>query len=208
MAKTHNQDVPQGLHANDRRISTETGVEAKIASIIEPEANYLGFRLVRVKLSAANGTTLQVMAEREDGTMSVEDCETLSRAISPVLDVQDPVEKAYHLEVSSPGIDRPLVRRSDFETWTGHVAKLETGRMIDGRKRFKGVITGFENNEVRFRRETPSKDESAEFTIPLDTIATARLVLTDELITEALKRDKALRTANGLDEEELKQGDN
>jgi ribosome maturation factor RimP len=173
-----------------------------------PEIESLGFRLVRVRLSQMNGLTLQIMAERPDGSMSVEDWEELSNAVSPVLDVEDPINAAYHLEVSSPGIDRPLVRRSDFETWAGHVAKLETDQLIDdgngkGRKRFKGRIVGLEGDEVHFRRDDAGKDEVAEFTLPLGNISEAKLVLSDDLIREALRRDKALRKANGLEDEEF-----
>lgn len=110
----------------DDRIIRESGIDARIAAIILPVLRAIGFRLVRVRLSGQNGLTLQIMAEREDGTMTVEDCEEVSRAVSPALDVEDPIEKAYHLEVSSPGIDRPLVRKSDFSAWAGHLAKVET----------------------------------------------------------------------------------
>ena len=108
---------------NEPRIVAETGQEARIANIVEPAINDLGYRLVRVRLSGMNGLTLQIMAERPDGTMGIDDCEAVSRAISPVLDIEDPVNAAYNLEVSSPGIDRPLVRRSDFETWSGQDRK-------------------------------------------------------------------------------------
>ena len=124
----------------DDRILRETGIDARIASIIAPAVAGAGFRLVRVRLSGQNGLTLQIMAERPDGTMTVEDCEALSRAVSPALDVDDPIEKAYHLEVSSPGIDRPLVRKSDFSTWTGHLVKVETSIMVADKKRFRGRI--------------------------------------------------------------------
>ncbi len=196
------------LNAGDDRLIVEEGQEARIAAIIMPEIESLGFRLVRVRLSQMNGLTLQIMAERPDGSMSVEDCEELSNAVSPVLDVEDPINAAYHLEVSSPGIDRPLVRRSDFETWAGHVAKLETDQLIDdgngkGRKRFKGRIVGLEGDEVHFRRDDAGKDEVAEFTLPLGNISEAKLVLSDDLIREALRRDKALRKANGLEDEEF-----
>ena len=164
---------------SERRTIVESGLEAKIAAIIEPEVEDLGYRLVRVKISGVNGMTLQVMAERSDGTMNVEGCEEISRAISPILDVEDPIDKAYHLEISSPGIDRPLVRKSDFETWAGHVVKLETQQMINGRKRYKGVIIGVSGGEITFRREAPSKDEEPEFVIPVDEIKDAKLVLTD-----------------------------
>ena len=185
---------------NDKRSIVEVGVEARIASIIEPEIEDLGYRLVRVKLSAINGATLQIMAERPDGTMNVNDCENVSRAISPVLDIEDPIDRAYHLEVSSPGIDRPLVRVSDFSTWVGHVVKLETRQMINGRKRYKGVILSVDGEDVKFRREAAGPDEDPEFIIPVSEIKDAKLVLTDDLIEEALKRDKALRVANGIED--------
>lgn len=149
-----------------------------------------------------NGQTLQIMAERPDGTISVADCETISRAVSPVLDIEDPVSGTYHLEVSSPGIDRPLVRVSDYRRWAGHVAKLETRTMINGRKRYKGRILETSEGNVVFHRDEKQADEEERFTLPLSEIAEARLVLTDELIREALKRDKALREANGIDTED------
>jgi ribosome maturation factor RimP len=139
------------IDAAEERIITETGLEARIAHIVEPVAAGLGYRLVRIKLSAMNGTTLQIMAERPDGTMTVEDCETLSRDLSPTLDVEDPIDREYHLEVSSPGIDRPLVRRSDFERWSGHAAKVELNRTVDGRKRFKGTLAGLDGDSIRDR---------------------------------------------------------
>lgn len=185
---------------SEERTIVESGLEARVANIVEPEIEDLGYRLVRIKISGVNGMTLQIMAERPDGTMNVAGCEEISRAVSPVLDIEDPIDKAYHLEVSSPGIDRPLVRKSDFETWAGHVAKLETRQMINGRKRYKGIILSVEGGDVTFRREAPGKDEDPEFVIPVVEIKEAKLVLTDELITEALKRDKALRQANGIEE--------
>jgi len=191
---------------SEERLIVEEGQEARIASIIMPEIESLGFRLVRVRLSQMNGLTLQIMAERPDGTMSVEDCEELSNAISPVLDVEDPINAAYHLEVSSPGIDRPLVRRPAVQTWIGHVAKLETAQMVDdgtgrGRKRFKGRIIAVEGDDVKFRRDDAAKEDVDEFTLSLGNIAEAKLVLSDDLIREALRRDKALRKANGLAED-------
>src|SRR5690606_7300980 len=143
----------------------------------------LGYRLVRVKISAMNGTTLQIMAERPDGTMTVEDCETLSRDLSPVLDVEDPMDAAYNLEVSSPGIDRPLVRRSDFERWQGHEAKVELARPLDGRKRFRGVLAGLAGDALSLTLEPRAKlDEPVTVALPLSDIAEARRVLTDELV--------------------------
>ncbi len=187
------------ISAADRLVQ-ETGQDARVAAIVGPVAEDMGFRLVRARLYDNNGLTLQIMAERPDGTMSVSDCESLSRALSPVLDVEDPVPQAYNLEVSSPGIDRPLVRRSDFETWAGHLTKIETASMVNGRKRFKGQIIKVEGDILHLRREDAPKDEDKDYTLPLSTIASARLILTDDLIKEALRRDKSLREANGADD--------
>ncbi len=197
----------------EERLITEQGQEAQIAAIIAPDIQALGFRLVRVRLSQMNGLTLQIMAERPDGSMSVEDCEAVSNAISPILDIEDPINAAYHLEVSSPGIDRPLVRRSDFDIWSGHVAKVETSRMVDdhegrGRKRFKGRIIKVDGENVVFHREDAPSEEEREFVLALDNIADAKLVLSDDLIREALRRDKALRKANGIEDDEETTPDN
>lgn len=193
---------------SDTRIIVETGVEAKVANIIEPEIEDLGYRLVRVKLSNINGSTLQIMAERPDGTMNVAGCEEVSRAISPILDIEDPISQAYHLEISSPGIDRPLVRLSDFVTWVGHTAKLETHQIVNSRKRYKGIIISVEGKLINFHREATPKDEEAEFVLSIDDIKDAKLVMTDGLITEALKRDKTLREANGIEDENESSRDN
>ncbi len=183
----------------DDRLIVETGIDARVAAIIAPVVASVGYRMVRVKMINNNGAVMQIMAERSDGTMSVEDCEILSRALSPVLDIEDPVRTAYSLEVSSPGIDRPLVRRSDFETWCGHVAKVETDHLINGRKRFRGVLIRVDGDDVLLRRDNAAAGEEKDYKIPLTSIAEARLVLTDELIREALKRDKALRKANNME---------
>src|SRR5215471_16613946 len=171
------------------RLITEPGLPARVAVIAEPVIEQLGYRLVRVRVSSAEGCTVQIMAERPDGSMSVEDCETLSRALSPVLDVNDPIDRAYRLEISSPGIDRPLVRRSDFERYAGHVVKIEMTLPIDGRKRFRGVLAGAEGEAARIRNED-AKAEPPEFLLPIDDMAEAKLVLTDALVTEALRRAK------------------
>jgi ribosome maturation factor RimP len=186
---------------SDKRIIVESGIDARVATILEPEIEDLGYRLVRVKLSNINGSTLQIMAERPDGTMNVAGCEEISRAISPVLDIEDPIPQAYHLEISSPGIDRPLVRLSDFVTWSGHTAKLETHQIVNGRKRYKGMIVSVEGRNITFRREAAAQDEEPNFVLSIDDIKDAKLVMTDELITEALKRDKSLREANGIEDE-------
>jgi ribosome maturation factor RimP len=164
----------------DRRITRETGLEARIAHIVEPVAADLGYEIVRVKISGLNGMTVQIMAERPDGTMLVEDCEALSRAISPELDVADPIDREYHLEVSSPGIDRPLTRAKDFEIWAGHEAKAETERAVGGRKRFRGILLGLKDGAAGLRlTDTP---EAGEVWLPLDEISEAKLLLTDALM--------------------------
>lgn len=174
---------------SEERIVRETGVAARVARAIEPTLDDLGFRLVRVKVSARDGCTVQIMAERPDGTMSVEECVEVSRALSPVLDVADPVDRAYHLEISSPGIDRPLVRRSDFVTWAGHEARIELEQALDGRKRFRGLLQGLDGENVQLKStEAPEGQETVS--LRLDHIGTARLVLTDALIRAALKAAK------------------
>lgn len=177
------------------RIVRDTGLAARVAMIVEPVIADLGFRLVRIRLSGLNGLTLQIMAERPDGTISVEDCEAISRALSPVLDVEDPIEREYHLEISSPGIDRPLVRLSDFERWKGHEAKIEMAVPHAGRKRFRGALEGLEGEKVVL--VLPDAPEGADPRVLLtpEDIGEARLVLTDALIDAALGRESKPRNA-------------
>jgi len=184
----------------DKRLITESGVAARVAAIVEPVIEDLGFNLVRVRVTGANGCTVQIMAERPDGTMSVSDCETVSRAISPVLDLEDPIDRAYHLEISSPGIDRPLVRSSDFERWSGYEAKVEMAVPVEGRKRFRGLLRGVENGMLTI--ELPDVKEGLEpiARVPLADVGEAHLVLTDELIRESLRRGTA-PTTDDLDED-------
>lgn len=177
---------------NDRIIH-EVGVDAKIASIIEPVLNSMGFRLVRVRMSGMNGGTLQIMTERFDGTMTVEDCELVSRTISPVLDVEDPISGKYHLEVSSPGIDRPLVRKSDFSDWCGHLARIETSQQHDGRKKFRGRLVAANAEGITIEADQVSYGSEPVAHIPFEIISDARLILTDDLIRDALRKDKAAR---------------
>jgi ribosome maturation factor RimP len=179
--------------SSEPRLIVEPGLPARVATIVEPVIEQLGYRLVRVRVSSAEGCTVQVMAERPDGTMSVEDCEAVSRALSPVLDVADPIERAYRLEISSPGIDRPLVRKSDFERYTGHLAKIETSMPIQGRKRFRGVLAGTEGETARIRRDDAAEGEETEIMIPIEEMSEAKLVLTDELVSEALRREKSAK---------------
>ncbi len=159
----------------------KASMDRRIAEIIAPVIEDLGFELVRVRLMAGKTRTLQIMAERPDGGIEVDDCARISTAVSAILDVEDPIEDNYTLEVSSPGIDRPLTRLKDFDTWEGYEAKLETAEMIDGRRRFKGTLAGTEGSEVLI--------EIAEGTIGLqfDWLTEAKLVLTDELIRDMLK---------------------
>lgn len=182
---------------SEPRLVVEPGVAARVAAIANPVIEGLGYRLVRIKISAESGCTIQIMAERPDGTMVIDDCEAISKALSPVLDVSDPVDKAYRLEVSSPGIDRPLVRRSDFERYTGYQVRIDLAVAIDGRKRIRGVIGAIEGDNVHFEREG-GHDEDKSMLIPLADITTARLILTDELVAESMRRGK-------LAEREMKQ---
>jgi len=184
---------------SEKRFFQETGVAARVAAIVEPAIEDLGFRLVRVKVNGTNGCTVQIMAERPDGTMSVDDCEIISKAISPVLDLEDPIERAYYLEISSPGIDRPLVRGGDFERWIGHDAKIELDISLNARKRFRGFVRGVEGNEALIELPDVKEGEESMVKIPLSSIREAHLVLTDELIRESLRRG----TAPAQDEDDM-----
>ena len=174
----------------DRRLITETGVAARVAVLAEPVLEGLGFRLVRVRVSGLSGCTVQVMAEKADGTMVVGDCETASRALSPVLDEADPIDRAYQLEVSSPGLDRPLVRRSDFERCANHAVKVEMSVPVDGRKRFRGTLLGLDGESVRLQPDGAAQDPSVAILLPIADMIEAKLVLTDDLIADALRRSK------------------
>jgi ribosome maturation factor RimP len=189
------------LDVKDDRLIRETGLDARVAAIVIPALATLGFRLVRVTISGLNGLTLQIMAERPDGTITVEDCEQISKLVSPVLEVEDPISRAYHLEVSSPGIDRPLVRKSDFAQWSGHVMRVETSVPVEGRRKFKGKALEARESAFLFENDQIAYGEERQVEIPYEAISEARLVLTDELIREALRKDKALREANGMVEE-------
>jgi ribosome maturation factor RimP len=179
----------------DPRLIVEQGMAARVAAIAEPVLVDLGYRLVRVKISGLDGCTVQIMAERADRTMTVDDCETVSRALSPVLDVADPIERAYRLEISSPGMDRPLVRRSDFERFAGHRLRVELAIAIADRRRFRGVLIGIEGDAARIRGEDAAPGEPGEVLLRFEDMAEAKLVLTDALIAEALRRGKAAERA-------------
>ena len=204
-------DIPADI--GEPRLITETGPAARAARVVEPALMDVGYRLVRARVLTGQGTTLQVMAEKPDGTMSVDDCEKASMAISPVLDLEDPITQAYRLELSSPGIDRPLVRLSDFRRAISHEARLETAVLVAGRKRFRGWIEGVngEGREalIQFRRMDAREDEEASVAISVNDIAEAHLVLTEALIREALRTGKAQaqEPADDLGEDNLEAPD-
>lgn len=181
------------------RLVVEPGMAARVSAVAAPVLQGMGYRLVRIRISGEAGCTVQIMAERPDGTMQIEDCEAISRALSPVLDVADPIDRAYRLEISSPGIDRPLVRRSDFERYAGYLVKIEMAVAHEGRKRFRGTLAGVEGERVRLHRDDAKTSEKAgeragedaDILLVMEDIAEARLVLTDELIAQSMRRGKA-----------------
>jgi ribosome maturation factor RimP len=175
---------------DEPRLVVDPGVAARFGAVAEPVLQAMGYRLVRIKVSGEAGCTVQIMAERPDGTMLIDDCEAVSKALSPVLDVADPIDRAYRLEISSPGIDRPLVRRSDFARYGGHLVKIEMAVPHQNRKRFRGLLDGVEGDAVRVLREGVTKDEEPLVLLPMHDISDARLVLTDELIAESMRRGK------------------
>jgi ribosome maturation factor RimP len=175
--------------ADEPRLISEPGRAARVAAVVEPVLASLGYRLVRVRVTAFAGCTVQIMAERPDGHMTIDDCEIASRALSPVLDVADPIETAYRLEISSPGIDRPLVRRSDFDRYAGHVAQVEMQIPIDGRRRFRGELRGADGDCVRLSCGDAEKDRG-DVLLPINDITEAKLMLTDSLIAESLRKGK------------------
>jgi ribosome maturation factor RimP len=182
----------QGL--DEARLIEDPGAAQRVGRVAAPVLRDLGYRLVRVKISSAAGATVQIMAERPDGTMSIEDCERVSQALSPAFDVEEPMTQAYRLEVSSPGIDRPLARESDFARAVGQEARVEMAVAIDGRKRFRGrleaVAPGPDGPRARMRLTADDMSET-EVELPIRAMAEARLVLTDDLIRAALRREKA-----------------
>ena len=169
----------------EKRYIKETGLEARVSRIVEPVANSLGFSLVRVKITQENGMTLQIMAEDENGRFTIVNCETLSKDLSPVLDVEDPIDREYHLEVSSPGIDRPLVRKRDFAAYIGHDVKIELSDMINGRKRFRGFIKAVDDEAVTITLPDAPGGTDPDHRLLFTTIGEAKLVMTDALMEKA-----------------------
>ncbi|TQS71308.1 ribosome maturation factor RimP [Rhodobacteraceae bacterium] len=179
----------------------KTAIDRRLAEIVQPTIEGLGFELIRIRLQGGRTSTLQVMADRPDGGIIVDDCAKISTALGAALDVEDPIDGNYHLEVSSPGIDRPLTRLKDFDIWDGYEAKIETSEMIDGRKRFKGVLRGTEADEVLI--EIEEQGETVTIGLQFDWLSDAKLVLTDELIDEMLRQKKASAAIDEADFDEI-----
>jgi len=177
----------------------KTAIDRKLAEIVGPAIEGLGFELVRIRLMGGQTKTLQIMADRPEGGIDVDDCAKVSTAVSAVLDVEDPIEDNYYLEVSSPGIDRPLTRLKDFDMWEGYEARIETEAQIDGRKRFKGILVGTEADEVLINIEDGANGIQT-IGLKFDWLTDAKLILTDELIAEMLRQRKA---AGIIDEDQF-----
>ncbi len=172
----------------------KAAIDRRLADIVRPVIESMGFELVRIRLMGGKTSTVQIMAERPGGGIEVDDCAEISIAVGAVLDVEDPIEENYTLEVSSPGIDRPLTRLKDFEAWQGHEAKLETSELIDGQRRFKGVLAGVEGDEVLLNID------AGTIGLKFDWLSDAKLVLSDDLIREMLRQRKA---AGVIDEDKF-----
>lgn len=186
-----------------------TAIDRRLAVIVRPAIEAMGFELVRLRLMGGKIRTLQIMADRPDGGIQIDELGDITHAVSAALDVEDPLEDAYTLEVSSPGIDRPLTRLKDFDAWAGYEARIETSELIDGRRRFKGTLAGTEGHEVLITLE--DGDEEVTIGLNFDWLSDAKLILTDELIAESLKTRKAtdpdpskfddIQTDNSADED-------
>ncbi|OOY04048.1 ribosome maturation factor RimP [Thioclava sp. F28-4] len=179
----------------------KTAIDRRLAEIVTPVIEGLGFELVRLRLQGGKTATLQIMADRPNGGIIVDDCAAISTAVSAALDVEDPIEDKYTLEVSSPGIDRPLTRFKDFDIWEGYEAKIETSEQIDGRKRFKGILRGTEGSEILI--ELDENGEDVVIGLQFDWLADAKLVLTDELIDEMLRQKKATESVDEAEFDEI-----
>ncbi|SFB11686.1 ribosome maturation factor RimP [Poseidonocella pacifica] len=172
----------------------KTAIDRRLAEIVSPMIEALGFELVRIRLMSGKNAVLQIMAERPDGGIEVDDCGEISTAVSALLDVEDPISEPYALEVSSPGIDRPLTRLKDFEAWEGYETKIETHDLIDGRRRFKGNLAGVEGSEILI------EIEEGTIGLQFDWLSDAKLVLTDDLIRDVLR---ARKDAGNVDEKQF-----
>lgn len=175
------------MATNTKRYIRESALEARIAGIVEPVAESLGYDLVRIRVTNENGCTLQIMCEDETGRFAIEDCEKLHADLNPILDLEDPIDREYHLEISSPGVDRPLVRARDFAAWIGHEAKIELSDLVDGRKRFRGDIVGADDETFSISLPDAPAGSEPVHTLPLALLADAKLVMTDRLLDAARK---------------------
>ena len=173
----------------------KTAIDRRLADLVGPIIEGLGFELVRIRLMGGKTRILQIMADRPEGGIGVDECGDISTAVSAVLDVEDPLEDNYILEVSSPGIDRPLTRLKDFEVWKGWEARIETTELIDGRRRFKGGLMGVEGDEVLI--ELDEGAEQVTIGLKFDWLSDAKLILTEELIAEMLRQKKTHEPAEG-----------
>ncbi len=188
---TSNQQEAGAAETPTERFLRETGAAAGIAALVEPVLEDMGFRLVRVVMSKRDGATIQIMVDKAGGTIVVQDCADISRRLSPLFDAHDPIKDRYYLEVSSPGIDRILVRPSDFEDWAGYEVKVELKELIDGRKRFRGILEGYADGEMRLEVKLDENSEPQTIGLPVELIHDAKLVLTEELIRASLARAKS-----------------
>ena len=183
----------------------KTAIDRRLAEIVTPVIEGLGFELIRLRMQGGRHPLLQIMADRPEGGIDVDDCAAISTAVSATLDVDDPIEERYTLEVSSPGIDRPLTRMKDFDIWEGYEARIETTEQIDGRKRFKGMLRGTEGDEVLI--EIEEQGEEVVIGLQFDWLADAKLILTDELIEEMLRQKKADGTLDETMFDEIEEED-
>ena len=188
MSDTPDHQMPEHVIAEVNDLVARTSIDRRLAAIVRPAVESTGHELVRLRLMGGKTRVLQIMADRPEGGIQIEALSDITHAVSAALDVEDPLEDAYTLEVSSPGIDRPLTRLKDFDIWQGYEARLETAELIDGRRRFKGELSGTDGDEVLITIE----DQGADLTIGLrfDWLSDAKLVLTDELIAESLRARK------------------
>lgn len=188
-------------HSETNDLVARTAIDRRLAGIVRPAVEAVGFELVRLRLMSGKTRILQIMADRPEGGIEIDELGEITTVVSAALDVEDPLDDAYVLEVSSPGIDRPLTRLKDFETYAGHEARIETGELIDGRRRFKGMLQGVEGDEVLIEIE----DQGQDVTIGLkfDWLSDAKLILTDDLIAETLRQRKDAGVINETDFDEI-----
>ncbi|WP_039018484.1 ribosome maturation factor RimP [Halocynthiibacter namhaensis] len=190
----------------------KAAIDRRLLELLEPTITDMGFEIIRVRLMSGNVATLQLMVERPDGGIDVDECARVSTAVSAIMDVEDPIIDNYSLEVSSPGIDRPLTRLKDFDNWNGYEAKMETSELIDGRRRFKGTLAGVEDGEVLITLDATKTTEPVTIGLKFEWLSDAKLILTDELIKEMLRQRKAagivdedqfdeIQTDNGSEED-------